>query len=162
MLAIICVIPYALVLQYDETNGCYEQWPMESLNIAYTLSLTTVQYFIPVTVLSFIYVEICKKLIARNNWIHRLNVRCENWQENGCRIITWFQSIKFRTAKTFIVSLTTVTSFVIAECPIQVAWVVSVISSTKIISHIWFEALMYEALDSKVFFPCRHSRSPII
>ena len=141
MLAIICVIPYALVLRYDKTSGCHEKWPMDSLNIAYTLSLTTVQYFIPVAILIVIYFKICKKLVARNKWIHRLNVSYENRQEND-RVITWFQSVKFRSTKTFVISFTIVISFVICACPTQVVWIVSAIGSTEIASYIgWFNAL---------------------
>ena len=173
VLAIIFVIPYALVLRYDKTSGCHEQWPMESLNIAYTLSLTTVQYFIPVAILTAIYFKICKKLIARNKWIYRLNVSYENRQEND-RVITWFQSVKFRSTKTFVVSFTIVISFVICACPTQVAWVISATSSKEIAGYsYWFNALhlfgttvihpyVYGILDSKVFLPFKHCQRQTI
>ena len=88
VLAIVCVIPYALVLRYDETKfACYEEWTMNSLNIAYTVFLTCVQYFVPVLFMSGIYYKICKQLITRNNWIGN-----QVQQANG-RAPTWFQRI---------------------------------------------------------------------
>ena len=35
--ATICIIPFVLVLKFDETSGCTEDWPLNSLNIAYRL-----------------------------------------------------------------------------------------------------------------------------
>ena len=169
VLAIICVIPYVLVLRYDTTLGCHEQWPMESLYIAYTLSLTAVQYLIPVAVLSVIYFKICRKLIARNNWIRRLNMGYDNRQEND-RVITWFQSVRFQSTKTFVVSFTIVICFTISACPFQVAWIFSLVLSKEITNYIgWFNALhlvgttvihpyVYGVLDSKVFFPFKRCR----
>ena len=173
LLAIICVIPYALVLEYDEALGCNEQWPLKSLNVSYTVYLASVQYFIPVAFLSVIYFKICKKLIARNNWIHRLNVRNHIQQENQ-KVPTWFQSMKLQCTKTFVVSFTIVICFVICACPTQVAWVVSVIGSKELPKYyVGFNALnvfgttvinpyVYGALDSKVFFSFMHNRRPII
>ena len=174
VLAIIFVIPYVLVLRYDTTSGCHEQWPMESLNIAYTLSLTAVQYLIPATVLSVIYFKICKKLAARNNWIHRLNVRSKIQQKNH-RENTWFQSTKRRSTKAFVVSFTIVICFIISACPAQVSWAVFAVSSSKeIVSYRgWFNAInlfgttvihpyVYGVFDSKVFSPCKRSQNPRI
>ena len=164
VLAVVFVIPYVLVLRYDTTSGCHEQWPMESLNIAYTLSLTAVQFLIPATVLSVIYFKICKKLAVRNNWFHRLNVRSKIPQKNP-RENTWFQSTKLRSTKAFVVSFTIVICFIISACPTHVAWAVFAVSSSKeIVSHHgWFDALylfgttvihfyVYGVFDSKVFF----------
>ena len=173
LLAIICVTPYALVLEYDEASGCNEQWPLKSLNVSYTVYLASVQYFIPVAFLSVIYFKICKKLIARNNWIHRLNVRNHIQQENH-EVPTWFQSMKLQCTKTFVVSFTIVICFAFSACPFQVTWVVSVISSNELTSYFaWFTALnvfgttvinpyVYGALDRKILFPCKNNRKAII
>ena len=169
VLAVICVIPYVLVLRYDKTSGCNEQWPFKSLNVVYTLFLSSVQYFIPVAFLSVIYFKICKKLVTRNNWIHRLNVENQIQQE-----ITWFQRRKLQFTKPFVVSFTIVLCFVISACPIQVAWVVSVISTKEITSYYAglnafnlfgttvIHPYVYGALDSKVFFPCTRGRRSVI
>ena len=42
--AAICMLPYILVLQFNSRSGCVEEWPVETLNICYTLFLAAVQY----------------------------------------------------------------------------------------------------------------------
>ena len=165
VLAIVCVIPYALVLRYNETNfTCHEEWTMKSLNIAYTVSLTCVQYFVPVLFMSTNYYKICQQLITRNNWIGN-----QVQQTNG-RASTWFQSLKGRNRKTFLVSFTIVICFVLFACPIQIAWIVSVISSNESSSYYnFFNALnifgtavlnpfVYGVLDANKFSFFKHCR----
>ena len=133
VLAIICVIPHALVLRYDETNfTCHEEWTMKSLNIAYTVFLTCVQYFVPALFMSTVYFKICKQLIIRNNWIG------DQMQQANGRAPTWFQSIEGHSKKTFLVSFTIVISFVLLASPIQIAWIVPVISSNELSSYYYF------------------------
>ena len=167
LLAIVCIIPNVLVLRYDKTNfTCYEKWPMESLNIAYTVFLTCVQYLVPVLFMSTIYYKICKQLIARSNRIHHLRYGNQMLQEND-RVPTWLQSIKRQGTKTFLVSFTIVTCFILCACPAQILWNVSVISSKEMRElssyYIFFNSLnifgvavlnpyVYGALDNKFSF----------
>jgi hypothetical protein len=169
VLALICIIPQVLVLRYNKTCACHEEWPMESLNIAYTIFLMCVQYFVPVLFLTTIYYKICKQLVTRNNWIHRLNVGNQMRPEND-RAPTWFQCVNRRSTKTFLVCFTIVTCFILSACPIQVAWIVSVTGSKELSSYFfWFNALnifgtavinpyVYGALDNKVFSLFKHCR----
>jgi hypothetical protein len=161
VLAMICVVPQMLVLRFDETFGCYEEWTMESLNITYTIFLTSVQYFIPVVFLSVMYFTICRKLLTHNNKLRLMNTQIG--QGNTRRRLTLFQRLTFRNAKTFYVSFIIVICFVVSACPAQVIWLVSVIGSKELPSYMrWFEAVyifgtcainpyVYGAFDKKVF-----------
>ena len=77
-----------------------------------------------------IYYKICKQLIARSNRIHHLRYGNQMLQEND-RVPTWLQSIKRQGTKTFLVSFTIVTCFILCACPAQILWNVSVISSKE-------------------------------
>ena len=64
--ATICVLPYILVLEFNTRSGCVETWPVEQLNICYTLVLAAIQYFIPVVLLFVAYWKICVELVRQN------------------------------------------------------------------------------------------------
>ena len=137
VLAIIYIIPLVLVLRFDETLGCYEEWPMHSLNIAYGVFLLSAQYFIPLLSLSVIYFKICKELISQNN-----KFKAMNGQVRDNRGPTLFQSVKVRNTKAFIVSFIIVVCFVVSACPTQVIWIVGVINSNELPSvNLWLSAL---------------------
>ena len=99
--ATICIIPFVLVLKFDETSGCTEDWPLNSLNIAYigyTMFLVCVQYFIPAVALSIIYFKICKKLITHSRMMMSMNISSKLRQRNNGSPV-WFQSLTLRNIK---------------------------------------------------------------
>ena len=161
--SIICVIPYVLVLKFDETTGCNEVWPFKSLNIAYTLYLTSVQYFIPAIFLSVIYFIICKKLMTQNKIRMKAMKTCEVQRRQNKPTLAWFLSPTTRNGKSFLVSFTIVSCFIISACPQQVSMIIYVISSKKFPSiDLWLQAFyvfgtlvlnpfVYGALDNRVF-----------
>ena len=81
--AIISTIPFVLVLKFDETSGCTEEWPFNSLNIAYTIFLACVQYFIPALLLSVLYFKICKTIVTQNKTMIAMNISSKLRQQNN-------------------------------------------------------------------------------
>ncbi|XP_028400227.1 neuropeptide FF receptor 1-like [Dendronephthya gigantea] len=163
IIAVLCIIPYALVLKFDESQGasiCYEQWPFQSLNIVYTVFLAVVQYLMPVAFLSVVYFKICKKLVIQSKIVNGHKLR---QQSNGPR----------KNRKTFLVCCIIVICFTISAFPTQVAWMISAITSSETSGYIsWFKPFnvlrvfgasvinpyVYGAFDNKVFsffFGCR-------
>lgn len=125
--SIISMIPYVLVLRYDENMGfCYEEWPAQSYNIAYTISLTFVQYFIPVGCVSVMYFKIGKELLTRNEVFNSLDARNQSRQpsiRNNMR-----QHYKIRDLKPLLVSFVIVACFTISGLPSQALWIAFVAS----------------------------------
>ncbi|EDO41271.1 predicted protein, partial [Nematostella vectensis] len=59
--SVLIVIPYVLVLRPTEDGlACYEQWPSDPLNQAYTLALTVIMYAIPITIIGVSYAKIVR------------------------------------------------------------------------------------------------------
>ena len=172
VLAIICIIPYVVVLKFDETFGCNEEWPLESLNIAYTIFLASVQYFIPAALLSVCYFKICKELMMLNK-MRSMNAPNQLRQQNE-KGPTWFQSMRLRNTKTFLVSFTIVTCFIVCAGPLQVTMIIRVISSKELPNYdLWFHAFyilgtmvlnpcIYGALDKRIFSLFIHCRKKMI
>ena len=123
VVAIASLIPFVLVLRFHETDGCYEEWPMDSLNIAYTIFLACIQYFIPVACLSALYFKIGKELLTRNNVFSSLDARRQTQRQNTRNLL---QRFKTRDIKPLLVSFTTVACFTISGFPSQVFWIVYV------------------------------------
>ena len=161
VLAIIWTIPYVIVLKFDKTSGCNEEWPLESLSFAYTIFLANVQYFTPATILSIIYFKICKKIIKQNR-IMSMNT-CNQLQQQNVRVPTSFQSLRYRNTKTFLVIFVIVTCFIVCAGPLQVTMIVSVMRSKELPSYdswlfvpymlgtVVLNPFLYGVLDSKVF-----------
>ena len=167
--AIICIIPFVLVLKFDATLGCTEDWPLNSLNIAYTVFLACVQYFIPAVTLSIIYFKICKKLITQNRKKQFMNAHNQLGQRNE-KAPTWYQSLTLRNKKTFLVSFVIVSSFIVSAGAVQVVFIVYAIKSKGLPSYeMWLQGFyifgnlvlnpcVYGALDNKVFSLFTHFR----
>ena len=165
--SIISVIPYVLVLRYNEnTESCYEEWLAQSYNIAYTIFLTFVQYFIPVGCVSVMYFKIGKELLTRNDVINSLDALNQS-RRPSARNNMRQQHYKIRDLKPLLVSFVIVASFTISGLPLQVLWIVFAASPENPTAsnpdNIYFcQALyvfgtyvispfIYGALDKKVF-----------
>ena len=167
---IICIIPYVLVLKFDRTIGCHEEWPLESLNSAYTILLACVQYFIPAALLSIIYFKICKNLVTQNNRTRSMNARNQVGQRSSRAAATWFQRLTLQNTKNLLVCFTIVTCFTVSAGPMQVIAIVYAISSRELPSYdLWLQAFymfgtvvlnpfVYGALDKRVFSLFKHCR----
>ncbi|XP_028399985.1 neuropeptide Y receptor type 1-like [Dendronephthya gigantea] len=152
LIAVLCIIPYALVLTFDESQGasiCYEQWPFQSLNIVYTVFLAIVQYLMPVAFLSVVYFKICKTLVIQSKIVNEHKLRQHGPRQNR---------------KTFLVCFIIVICFAISAGPSQVAWMIPATTSSEISGSMssWFNVLrvfgtlvinpyVYGAFDKKVF-----------
>ena len=169
LFAIICSIPHMLVLRFDEISGCSIKWPMQSLNIAYTLFLSGIQYFIPVAFLSIIYYKIGKVILTRNNRNQSMDARNQIRQQN-----TPTSHERLKNVKPLFVCFTIVVCFTVFGFPAQVLWIIFVSASKEIPSYfLLLHALyifgtaainpyVYGALDKKVlslFKHCKKRRS---
>ena len=168
VMVIICIIPYMLVLRYNETSGCYEEWSIESLNIAYTVFLSGIQYFIPVVFLSIIYYKIGKVLLTRNNRIAPMDARNQIQQQR-----TLYQRLKIKNVRPLVVCFMIIACFTVSGFPWQILWIIFVSASKERPSYFTlFDALyifgtavinpyVYGALDKKVFSLFQHCRKKI-
>ena len=121
--AIICIIPYVMVLRFDVMSGCNEEWPTQSLHIAYTTFLLVIQFFLPVAFLSIIYSKIGKEVLTRNNRIGLMYARYQIQQQNTD---TPHQHLKIKSAKQLLACFTTVACFIVSGFPAQMLWIVFV------------------------------------
>ena len=170
VVAIICVIPYAMVLRFDEISGCNEKWPKQSLNIAYTIFLSAIQFFLPVAFLSIIYFKIGKEVFTRNNRIILMDARYQMQQESTTGL---HQHHKTKNVKPLLVSFTIVACFIVSGFPLQLMWIICMSASKKMPSysslitalHIFGTAvinpLVYGALDKKAFSFFEHCRKKV-
>ena len=140
--AIICMVPYILVLQFDNTSGCVEEWPVEQLNIGYTFFLAAVQYFIPVVLLSMVYWKICIILVKQNR---EMKVLCASTAASEQQNLSPYQRFRqHRNARTFLVSFTIVVCFAVTALPIQIIYILSIINVIEFPKLIlWFVVLYY-------------------
>ncbi|XP_028395712.1 neuropeptide FF receptor 2-like [Dendronephthya gigantea] len=160
MFAIICILPYAMVLTFHEEDGCSKKWPSESLSLAYTWFLACVQFFLPVIILSFIYYKIGQEILIRNKTISRMDARNQIPEEHSSE---FRHRQKIRNAKPLFVSFVIVLSFIVSGFPSQVLWIAFTSASKKIPSYAFlFNAIyifgtsvinpfVYGALDKKIF-----------
>ena len=123
VIAIICIIPYVMVLRFDEMSGCNEEWPTQSLYIAYTMFLLVIQFFLPVASLSIIYFKIGKEVLTRNNRIGQMYARNQTQQQSTA---TPHQHLKIKEAKPLLVSFSIVACFIVSGFPAQMLWILFV------------------------------------
>ena len=161
--ATFCISPFALVLQFDNISGCKEVWPVEQLNICFTLVLSAVQYFIPVVLLSMVYWRICIVLVKQNREMKHL---CASTALSQRENLSPYQRFRqHRHARSFLVSLTVVVGFAVTAFPIQI---INILIISNVIEfpryYYWFVVVeifgvsavnpfIYGALDKKLFFP---------
>ena len=102
--AIASVVPFGFVLKFTD-DVCFEEWPNPTLNIIYTSTLTTVQYFLPLSILFILYYKICKALDIQSKNILSLNATSATTSEENNGRQTSLQRIKHhRNMRTFIQS----------------------------------------------------------
>ena len=160
--ATICVLPYVLVLQFNSRSGCVEEWPVEQLNICYTLFLAAVQYFIPVVLLTTMYWKICIALVRQNRKMRVLRAAATglSQQEN---ISPYRRLRQHRNVRTFLVSFTVVVCFAVTAFPSQIIYI---LTASNVIEfpwyYFWFDVMnsfgvsavnpfIYRTLDKKLF-----------
>ncbi len=160
--AIICMLPYILVLQFDTTSRCVEEWPVEQLNIWFTLFLAAVQYFIPVILLSIVYWKICIVLVRQNR---EMKLWCASAAASEQQNTSPYQRFRQRrNVRAFIVCVAIVVCFAVTALPIQIVYLLSISNIIEFPRfYFWFEVLRnfgvsslnpfsYGALDRKLFF----------
>ncbi len=143
MFAVICMVPYILVLQFNNTSGCVEEWPAQQLNICYTLFLAAVEYFIPVVLLSMVYWKICSVLVKQNREMKAL---CASTRASEEQNLSPYQRFRqHRNARTFLVSFTIVVCFAVTALPIQIIYILSMTNVIELIPkfYSWFVVLYY-------------------
>ena len=128
--AISCSIPHMLVLRFDEISGCSMKWPMQSLNITYTLFLSGIQYFIPVAFLSIIHYKIGKVISTRNKRNQSMDARNKIRHQN-----TPTSHERLKSVKTLFVCFTIVLCFTVFGFPAQILWIIFVSASKEIPSY---------------------------
>ena len=122
--AIICTIPFILVLQFMKpTRECVEKWPNWALNVIYTVFLFFIEYFIPVTMLSILYWKICKALIKQDEKTKSIRSHGTATAREVTGELTRLERIKHhRNIRTFIASATVVICFGVTSLPHQLWW----------------------------------------
>ncbi len=140
--AIICALPYSLVLKFNHRSGCVEKWPLEQLNICYTSFLATVQYLIPVVLLAMVYWKICIALVRQNK---RMKVSCASAAASERHSLSSYQRLRqHRHARSFLVSFIIVVFFAVTSLPAQI---ISILSMSNVIEfprfYLWFDVLSY-------------------
>ena len=77
LLSALFTLPYILVLRLDEeTMSCEEHWPVNpNYRKAYTLSLFLVEYAVPLTVISLVYLKIAREM---RKCIKKRKISCTN------------------------------------------------------------------------------------
>jgi hypothetical protein len=161
ILAIICILPYILVLQFNNTSGCVEKWPEEQLNICYTLVLAAVQYFIPVVLLSMLYWKICSILVRQNR---KMKLLCASAAASEQQKLSPYQRFRqYRNARTFLVCVAIVVCFAVTALPMQIMFFLSISNIIEFPRfYWWFEVVhnfgvsavnpfIYGTLDRKLF-----------
>ena len=170
VLATICIIPYIIVLKLDEMSVCNEKWPTHSLNIAYTIFLSVIQFFLPVAFLSIIYFKIGKEIFTRNNRVILMDARNQMQRQSTT---SPHQDIKTKNTKSLLVSFIIVACFIVSGFPIQLTWIICITASKEIprystllnALHIFGTAVInpyvYGALDKKVLSLFQHCRKKV-
>ena len=156
------MLPYVLVLQFNSRSGCVEEWPLETLNICYTLFLANVQYFIPVVLLAMMYWKICIALVKQNR---KLKVLCASTSPSQQENVSPYQRLRqHRNARTFLVSFTVVVCFAVCDLPMQIICILGKSGAmTFPWYYVWFvmfhslgvsavNPFIYRTLDRKLFF----------
>ena len=160
--ATICVLPYVLVLQFNYKSGCVEEWPVETLNICYTLFLANVQYLIPVVLLAMMYWKICIALVKQNRKLKVLPASTSPSQQQN---VSPYQRLRqHRNVRTFLVSFTVVVCFAVTTLLSQIIYILSTSNVIEFPGYTyWFllvenfgvsavNPFVYGTLDKKLFF----------
>ena len=160
--ATICVLPYVLILQFNHKSECVEEWPAETLNICYTVFLAAVQYFIPVVLLSMVYLKICIVIVKQNREIKLLCASTTPLQQQNLSPYQRFR--QHRNVRTFLVSFTVLVCFAVTTLPTQIIYILSTSNVIEFPGYTyWFflvenfgvsaaNPFIYGTLDKKLFF----------
>ena len=70
--AIVCMIPFFLWLNFSSQGGCNMDWPGRTFSVAYTIFLASVEYVIPLLLLSLSYQRIYFKIRQQNKQAKQL------------------------------------------------------------------------------------------
>jgi hypothetical protein len=159
-LGVLCEIPAVFVLDFIPPDKCFTTWPSETLDISYTVSRSSVQFFIPVVVLGMIYWKICRELIKHSEKIKSMTATVGEETERW-----WFQRLAHhRNARTFVISFVIFLCFFAAGSPQQIAYILYVFGVVDLNGtyYDWFNVVyflgvsainpfIYGALDKKLF-----------
>ena len=131
--AIVWTIPYVLVQKMNHTSECVEEWPVEELNICYTILLSAVQYFLPVVVLSTLYWKICIALVRQNREMKLLRASPPVSEQ---QYLSRYQRFRqHRNARTFSISFVIVICFAMTAAPRQI---IQILGNCKVIEFPWY------------------------
>ena len=119
---VLCQIPALLHLHFEPPHMCWEEWSSDKLNITYTISLSSVQFFLPVIFLGIIYWKICRELIKQGKNIKRSSATHANLDEKTKRYLLQ-RLVHHRNARTFVISFIIFVCFLVAGSPLQIEFV---------------------------------------
>jgi hypothetical protein len=157
---ILCQIPPVLYFKFKEPDVCWAVWPSETLNITYTVFLSSVQFFIPVVFLGLIYWKICSELMKQGKMIKSMNATIET-EEKEHRLLR--RLAYHRNARAFLICFIIFVCFLVAGSPQQIAFMLLTFKKVDLDTYYdWFvvmyflgvsavNPLIYGASDKKIF-----------
>ena len=170
--SVLCQIPAVLHLHFEPPHMCWEEWSSDTLNITYTISLSSVQFFLPVIFLGAIYWKICRELIKQSENIKRMNATHANVKKETKRYL--FQSLVYhRNARTFVISFIIFVCFLMAGSPVQIGFVLytlGLVDPSAFYKSEWLHVIyylgvsavnpiIYGTLDKRLFLFIKYLRS---
>ncbi|XP_028409642.1 neuropeptide F receptor-like [Dendronephthya gigantea] len=169
MLAIACMAPFFWMLHFSpKPESCHPDWPNKTFEVTYTVLLTCIQYFIPVIVLTLVYLRIYKKISENFTETPREDsILAPSDMDENTKKGTWFQKFRNdRNGQIFLVSFAIVICFTISAFPLQLIGIIAIsgipVDRYHTISYLLFvtgvcslNPFIYKALDRKVFLVIR-------
>ena len=162
-------IPLLFVLDYIPPDKCFEAWPSETWNIAYTVFLSSIQFCIPIVILGVVYWKICNELVKQGRIIKSMDASATT-EERKRHLFQ--RLLHHRNTRAFVISFVIFVCFFVAGSPQQIAFILHVIGVVDLNGRIyygWLRVLyffgvsavnpfIYGALDRKVFSSFKQCR----
>ena len=159
MLAIACVAPFFPIISLSSPAFCTLNWPSKTFQVAYTIFLAGIQYFIPVILLSVVYLRIYKKISKEFAKTPRRGMAPSDTEENIKKLTQFQRFRRDRNGRIFLTSFSIVICFAISAFPVQCIGMIRT-SDIHYFSASYLLYLMgvssinpfiYKALDKRVF-----------
>ncbi|XP_020906346.1 neuropeptide Y receptor type 6-like [Exaiptasia diaphana] len=130
-LALVLFIPIYIVLKYKSNYVqigyvCYEDWPSQTINKAYTVALFIAQYLLPLFAIAFCYVKIVLYL-RRHTFPH---------DSSGNQL--QIARKRKQTMEVIRISVAIIILYNITTLPFQIAWLSSIVFQEKSFSEVVF------------------------
>ena len=114
----ICVTICAVTGSLPSAKDCFPEWPISLPNVLHIISYS-IQWLIPVAVLSILYYKICRELKKQSKKMDSINATCASSGGDTAGPQTHLRKIKHRrNIRTVITSATIVVCFAVTSLPV--------------------------------------------